>query len=293
MISVIICSVDKCLLNNVSLNIANTIGVPFEIIGIDNSNISRGICEVYNLGARQARYEILCFVHEDVLFQTPNWGQVVTGIFQSRPDIGLLGVAGSKYKAMAPSGWHGSGMRFDYVNIIQGHKRSSLPPSPYLRNPEGESLVEAVTLDGVWLCTTKSVMLKAQFDDHTFRNFHAYDLDFCLAVLQHYKVAITFDVLLLHLSEGSCDKTWLLENLKFHKKWKKYLPAATVTLSSKQQYKIEKETFKDFINTLISLKLPAKIAYAELWRNYIYLYKWPALFFKLHHYVFKQYLKAN
>lgn len=52
MISVIIASADKAFLAKVSEDIKNTIGVEFEIIGFDNANAEKGICEVYNIGHR-------------------------------------------------------------------------------------------------------------------------------------------------------------------------------------------------------------------------------------------------
>ena len=70
MISVVICSINKILAEQVSKNIHDTIGVPFELIVIDNNLLKKGIAHVYNLGAGRAKYDVICFVHEDVLFQT-------------------------------------------------------------------------------------------------------------------------------------------------------------------------------------------------------------------------------
>ena len=74
MISVLICSIDTELLNNVRTNIAETIGVPFEILYLDNRNEKKGICQVYNELAERARFPYLCFLHEDVILNANDWG---------------------------------------------------------------------------------------------------------------------------------------------------------------------------------------------------------------------------
>ncbi len=131
MLSIIISSADSLMLENVSKNIDDTVGVPYEILAFPNSGAnSEGICAVYNKGIKKAKYDILCFCHEDLVFRTRNWGKIVADIFEWEGEdrnIGLLGVVGSTYKALTPSGWDanaasGQGIAFDYANIIQSYK---------------------------------------------------------------------------------------------------------------------------------------------------------------------------
>ena len=77
MISIIISSANSKQLEEVSQNVAQTIGVPYEIISFNNADGSMGICEVYNKGTAKAKYDLLCFMHEDLLFKTMDWGKVV------------------------------------------------------------------------------------------------------------------------------------------------------------------------------------------------------------------------
>ena len=77
MFSIIVCSISPERLSNLSQNIHDTIGVEYELIGIDNRTKKWPIAKVYNEGARQARYPYLFFVHEDVKFHTKDWGQVI------------------------------------------------------------------------------------------------------------------------------------------------------------------------------------------------------------------------
>ena len=104
MFSVIICSISPERLAQTSKNIQETIGLPCEIIGMDNRERKWPIARVYNEGARRARYPYLFFVHEDVKFHSQDWGQVIAGKL-AEPDCGVVGFAGSKVKLKAYGGW--------------------------------------------------------------------------------------------------------------------------------------------------------------------------------------------
>lgn len=75
-ISIIISSYQPNYFLALEKNIAETIGIPYEIIKIDNPN-TMGICEAYNKGASKAQFENLLFIYEDILFQTKYWGRVI------------------------------------------------------------------------------------------------------------------------------------------------------------------------------------------------------------------------
>lgn len=69
MISLIVCSRSPSCPDSFSKHIETTIGeLPYEIIWIDNSNNQRNICQAYNYGLSKARYDYLCFLHEDIIF---------------------------------------------------------------------------------------------------------------------------------------------------------------------------------------------------------------------------------
>lgn len=294
MISIIISSVDKAMLLAVSQNIADTVGVPFEIIGIDNSNGAKGLCAVYNEGAQRAKYDLLCFMHEDVSMITSGWGAIVNRIFEENPEVGLIGVAGSSFKPLSPSGWQGvSGIRTNYLNVIQRFKYNDLPTEHSYRNPKNEKLAKVVSVDGVWLCTTKKVLSIARFDDQTFTGFHKYDLDFSMQVRQHYQVVVTYDILLEHFSEGELSKDWVFETAKFNAKWINQLPAYIDNFTPQQKFDIEKGTFRTYVAYLILYQLPASMAYRELFRGLRFLKVYPALFFKCLAFIGKAYRVAK
>jgi len=292
MISIIIASADPDQLRQVSENIEITIGVPFEIIAINNSDGSKGICEIYNSGMQQARYDMLCFMHEDVLIKTDDWGNRVLNFFTTHHDYGLLGIAGSEYKSLAPSGWNPTGVETAYINLIQRFKYKPQELFHYYKNPGEKEFAEVACVDGVWFCTPKAIAAEVMFDEINFKGFHAYDLDFSLSIGQNYKIGVTFDILIDHFSEGSYDAEWIAATLDLHKKWNSRLPVNLKPISKKQMLYAEKVTFKFFIDQLILLKFPRRVAFEMLYYNNSFLKLSPKLFFKLHFIILKKYAKA-
>lgn len=294
MISIIISSVNKTMLANVSQNIADTIGVPFEIISIDNSKGERGLCAVYNDGAGRAKYDVLCFMHEDISLKTNNWGQNVISLFKQQPQIGLVGVAGSSYKPLTPAGWIGMGaVATDYINILQGFKHAGGEPELCYRNPNNSKFETVACVDGVWLCTTREVFKKVRFDEHMLQGFHGYDIDFSMAVGRHYTVAVTYEMLLHHFSEGNFESEWFFAMLKINEKWSKHLPVCTEAFTKEQKIKIERITFKTFVEYLIRTGQPAGEAFKVLLRNNRFLVLYPSLFIKLPNFIRKAYRAAK
>jgi len=292
MISIIISSANKKLLDQVTQNIERTIGTTYEIIAFDNSSGTKGIAEIYNQGIRQAQYPVLCFMHEDIAFLTEGWGSAVINIFEQNTDVGLLGVAGSTYKPLTPSGWNGIGNLEYYTNLYQSYKFSDKPGELKHHNPDGEKLVQVACIDGVWMCTPRAIALQYNFDE-SFSGFHVYDIDLSLNIGQHYKVAVTFDVLLDHFSEGNYNADWLKDTLKLHKKWEHLLPVDITGKSLKSIISIERRTFKYFIDLLLKFNFPLLLATAFLKLNKRYYKLSPLLFLKLQYYIKIKGLKKN
>lgn len=224
MISIIISSCNQDYFSELEWNISNTIGIEYEIIKIHNPG-KMSICEAYNLGVAKAKYNILCFVHEDVAFITKNWGGKVLDIFNSSPWVGLLGAAGNVYKSLTPSHWSfpNADKNSFYVNVIQGDLQT-VEPITFYANPTNADLQQVAAIDGFWFCAPKDVILEFPFDYKTCTGFHGYDVDISLSVQKKYKVAVTFDILIQHFSTGNFNQDWIDSILKVHKKWKRELP---------------------------------------------------------------------
>ena len=286
MISIIISSAQKHLLDNVSNNIKQTIGVPFEILAFDNSKGEKGICEIYNTGTSRAKYDMLCFMHEDVSIKTENWGTVVLNIFKERPEIGLLGLAGSKYKTLAPSGFycHDEMLR---LNILQEFKYGAEDDRISVHNPDQEKVTEVVSVDGVWFCCPKVVALKYPFDEQLFKGFHCYDIDFSLGIRAGYKVAVTFEVLLVHFSEGNYERQWVEQTLMMQDKWRSILPISLLPLSRKAMLKYEKNAFRFFLEKMNASGFSKMEMSSVLWKSKLYSKFGLSLLLKLQFFILK------
>ena len=243
MISIIISTYQPNYLDALTNNIEATIGnIPYELIPIHNPG-KMGICEAYNTGAAQAKYPYLCFMHEDVLFETPSWGERVVAHLKDS-ETGAIGVAGAAYKCKVPLSWSVV-KRYRATNLIQHYGSTKQKETTHV-NPGDSETYRVVALDGVFIGTRKEVWEAIKFDAHTFKGFHGYDIDFSLAVAQHYKLFVVFDLLIEHFSQGNPNQDWLAAAVKISEKWKRHLPAHCLDLEDDAIAEIEQHCKKRF-----------------------------------------------
>ena len=290
MISIIVCSINEINFHALSKNIQATVGVPFEIIRIDNSEDNSGICEVYNKGIGMAKYQLLCFVHEDILFNTSNWGKILADIFSNK-EIGLTGIAGSCYYSLSPIGWFG--LPEIECNLVQQfkYKQHEEEHQTYSRFP-GNIISEVVVVDGVFMATRKDILAKNSFDEKHFPGFHGYDIDLSLQIGQHYKVIVTKNILITHFSEGKQDIAWQDAIKVISRKWFNHLPVYINSYLDK-----EIKILKIASLNVFCLSAGSKISFIR--RNFIALFHAAkqgvlALWLKkILHYILKQFRKKE
>ena len=228
MISIIICSRELGITPQLSANIAATIGCEYELIVIDNSENKYSIFQAYNNGIGQSKSEIVCFIHDDISFHSNDWGTKLIEIFNSDSKIGLVGVAGSKAKTKAPSGWWNSAHELKQVNIIQHIETGEVERWEY--GLENSLLAEVVAVDGVFMTIRKDRDISF---DTSLKGFHNYDLNISLEYkIKGYKVMVTKAIDIEHFSGGNINKTWYQSTQKFHNKYKHYLPLVTNDLDN-------------------------------------------------------------
>jgi hypothetical protein len=119
MLSVIICSRESNISSSLTDNIDRTIGCVYELIVIDNSDAKYSIFEAYNIGIKKSKSGFLCFLHDDILIHTEDWGVKLKNIFKENKNVGLIGVAGSKIKTKMPSAWWDCPKEMRAINFIQ------------------------------------------------------------------------------------------------------------------------------------------------------------------------------
>lgn len=242
MFTIICCSVDPAAARRLEKNIAATCGCPYEFIAYDNRINGDGLCKVFNRCAAAARYDMLCFVHEDVEFQTEGWGQIIAAKL-AEADCGVIGFAGSILKLKHLTGWHNGGgdLRAHYVQYMRGGHH------PIDRNPDGVDFSPVVTLDGMCLFVRREVWSETLFDEQTFPRFHGYDIDFTLAVACRYRNYVCNRAFIEHFSSGGYTREWIRTMKRLHRKWRDRLPMFAMPLPQSEIDRYERISESYFI----------------------------------------------
>lgn len=275
MISIVICSVNPYDLYRIRESIMSTIGSEYELLIWDNRATNKGLCEVYNLMAERARYEYVIFLHEDLLFDTHNWGETIISIFSKQPDVGVIGVAGSKYKSDSFSGWYTGIQEFDCANIT--HRYSHGDESQYLSPGGNQFIEEVVCLDGVFICVRKSIWQQIKFDQDNLKGFHFYDIDFTLSIAKICTIVVTYSVKIIHITKGGdFGNKWVDIAIDYHLLMKDILPYTKLT---KLPMNISCRISKTWLDVLKNYD----ISWRNKWRWIINqkLYSHPHLFYSI------------
>jgi glycosyltransferase involved in cell wall biosynthesis len=217
MLSIIICSRTQNINSKLSENIKNTIGCQYELIVIDNSENKYSIFEAYNSGIDKSVGNYSCFIHDDILFHTQNWGKVVQRIFDQDQQIGLIGIAGAKSKTKMPSLWWSCPQEDKIASIIQ-----HIPDREVERWNSGfekESLIEVAVVDGVFMAMRKDNRIRFSTE---MTGFHNYDLNLSFECKKlDYKIMVTNEILIEHFSLGTINAEWIESSYQFYSLYKK------------------------------------------------------------------------
>lgn len=252
MISIIICSRKADIPQEIKDNIAATIGCEYELCVIDNSRNEYNIFTAYNEGVRRAKGDYLLFAHDDVVkYHTQDWGRNIEKHFLDDKKLGLIGVTGTHFWPQCYSEWscnmvHSGGC----VQNVDGEIETFCDTEYF---PEGETIVEAIAVDGIWFCIRRNLFEKIRFDDRTFSGWHYYDMDICLQVREiGYKVGIVSDITIEHTSWGTWNKAWIESAKKFYNKWQHTLPQIAGVEMSEREILIRTEYIRRIMGYVFS-----------------------------------------
>lgn len=225
MISLIICARSSQMSVAMKHNIADTIGnVTYELVWIDNSSNRYSIYEAYNEGVRQAHYPYLCFMHEDIVFRSLNWGNRMIEVLQE-PATAITGVIGGCFIGKTSLSWYMPGCVSGKVIqgcTLKGHYSTYVEKFADITQHDTVACV-----DGLWIGSRKELFDNGmlRWDDRTFFGFHLYDFDICMqANVRGYLVKLCRDVDIEHTSLGTKTADFYDAVLLFHKKWDSQLP---------------------------------------------------------------------
>ncbi len=188
-----------------------------EVLPYEN-NGEYSLTEIYNKGLSEASSDIVVFCHDDILFETKNWGEKLLKAFTKNPEYGILGVAGTNHMI--------SGMWWEIKNAMHGTVKhtdgTKVWTNKYSQN-YGNDLKEMVVVDGLFIAVNKNI-IKHKFDEK-FNGFHFYDLSFCFKNhLDNVKIGLISNILILHKSVGAVNQQWAENKTKFESIYSDKLP---------------------------------------------------------------------
>ena len=230
MISIIICSRKADIPQELKDNIAATIGCEYELCVIDNSRNEYNIFTAYNEGVRRSKGEILCFMHEDIVFHSNKWGKIIEDIYKLEEKYGVIGVIGGQFFPKTPTSYWEGGCGIGQIiqgTMEHGKYKTWMNGKAVETGDAKYALVDAVAVDGLWMCAPKRLFDEGviRWDSDNFDSYHCYDMDIGMQTIQAgYHVAVVGGIVIEHQSFGNTDMNYCIQSQKLFDKWKDVLP---------------------------------------------------------------------
>jgi predicted O-linked N-acetylglucosamine transferase (SPINDLY family)/acetyltransferase-like isoleucine patch superfamily enzyme/GT2 family glycosyltransferase len=220
-------------------------------VAFDNS---RGLSEIFNESINQADDNaILVFIHDDVWIDE---AEFVDSVIKGLENFDVIGVAGNKRRVPLQPGWLFLDTKFtrdnkDNVSGQIAHGRDAFGVIGVF----GETPSECELLDGVFLATTKSILVENNvWFDNQF-DFHFYDLDFCRTARKSGLRLGTWIIKLTHQSSGNFgSKHWLEKYQSYINKWETTLSNNSENFSKNANTQINQE-LNEVVNEVLQMAL--------------------------------------
>lgn len=223
---------DKNYNNKFKEHLLQTVGLKnVQILEYQNNN-EFSLTEVYNRGLEESLNDVVVFCHNDIVFETKNWGNKVIKHFKRNPEYGIIGAAGSKYIPRTGVWWEVMSEIFGVVN----HEHEGKKWTSKYSEPKGNKIDETVIVDGLFMSVNKP-NLKLKYNEKV-RGFHFYDVDFCFRnFLENVKVGVFYDIRITHKSIGITNEEWEKNRQQFSEEYKDNLPVLLPTTFKKLKTK--------------------------------------------------------
>jgi GT2 family glycosyltransferase len=179
-----------------------------------------GLTELYNRALKETTNNIVVFCHDDIIFDTKNWGTKLLRVMKKNPEFGIVGIAGSREVPVSGQWWENPSHMYGQVYHKHEGKRWL---SKYSDKKIG-FIDNTVIVDGLFFVVDKE-KIKRDFDEKV-EGFHFYEIDFCFRnYLEGVKIGVTSDIDVTHLSIGQTNEKWEENRKIFAEKYKDNLPS--------------------------------------------------------------------
>lgn len=188
-----------------------------QIIVYENDGVS-SLPEVYNDGLKDSIFDIVVFMHDDLIIETTNVTKKLIKLFDTHPEYGIIGVAGTD-NLISGVWWQDRASMYGQVR----HEHNGRIHRNNYSGTFGEKMKQVVAVDGLFFAVHKQ-RIKDTFDQE-FPGFHFYDIPFCVSNhTKGVKIGVTTKILVTHKSIGAVDKKWEKNRLFFEAKYGHLLP---------------------------------------------------------------------
>ena len=189
-----------------------------QILVYENDGVS-SLTEIYNEGLRNSQYDIVVFMHDDLILETRNITPKIIKLFDKNPEYGIIGIAGTD-NLISGMWWQDRSSMYGVVGHEHEGKRHV---NHYSKGDYSEKLKEVVVIDGLFIMVHKQ-RIKHTFNEQ-FQGFHFYDLPLCIEnYLDGVKIGVTTKIRVTHKSIGMVDKKWEKNKLFFEALYEKNFP---------------------------------------------------------------------
>ncbi len=188
-----------------------------EVIEVIN-NGEKNLSQVYNEILQKSKHDIVLLCHDDIYFDTNNWGKKLLNHFNNT-DYGILGMAGTTEMPENGQWWSNRNKMVGIVNHeSEGKKWESKYSNGFLNQ-----ILDVCLVDGVFIAVNKN-RIKENFDEE-INGFHFYDIVFCtLNYLSNVKIGVIYDIRITHKSIGQTNESWENNRKIYVEKFKNKLP---------------------------------------------------------------------
>lgn len=182
------------------------------------NNGEKSLSQVYNEIIDESTNDIIIFCHDDLEFDTSNWGKRIIKHFV-KSDFGILGVAGTTEIPKSGMWWEDKRKMIGIVN----HKHEGKKWESKYSKSWGDDISESCIVDGLFIAIDKT-KIKERFDE-SVEGFHFYDVYFSVKnFLGGVKIGVIFNVRLTHLSIGQTNESWEEKRQVFSTEYEDKLP---------------------------------------------------------------------
>jgi hypothetical protein len=189
-----------------------------EILIYENDGVN-SLPEIYNIGLNDSKYDIVVFIHDDLILETKNITPKIIRLFDKNPDYGIIGIAGTG-NLISGMWWQDRSSMYGIVGHEHEGKRHV---NHYSKGDYSENLKQVIVVDGLFMMVHKK-RIKHTFNQQ-FEGFHFYDLPICIENhLDGVKIGVTTKIKVTHKSIGMVNKKWEKNKLLFEALYEKNFP---------------------------------------------------------------------